>query len=494
MIGRKKEIEILNNICESTESKMVVVHGRRRIGKTYLIDKMFMQHRKDCKFFKFTGSSDQDSETQIEYFIEAIDEWFGVEANSDISKWSQAFIFLKKTILKSLEDNPKQKVIVFIDEVAWIDRQNKAGFLSALGHFYNTYKERYNNLVVILCGSNASWIKNKILKDSNGPLFHRVDIEIPMYPFDLKETKEYLLKEKYFDLDNKSIIDIYMTVGGVAKYLSYFDSKYSVNENINNLFFTLHSVLFREYEILFRSLFDNKASSHKKIMDTLSSKKSGYTMLELESIIDDIKLSTLRKQIEELIDTGFVKPIGKFGYASKNTKFVVIDSFCIFYNKWIKPLSKNDIGSVFDYYQKKSQEHDYIIWQGFAFENVIMANIHLYLEKRGLSAAVKSISYWEYKANKELEEDRGAQIDLLIEYQGSVYDIVECKYYNTEFVINADYEKNLKNKKEVFINNGLKLKKFDIKTIMLTTYGLKKNSYYNSVPISKNLTINDLLD
>ena len=210
MIGRKKELAILDNVCEANESKMVVVHGRRRIGKTYLIDHMFTTHRDDCKFFKFTGSSDQDSDTQLEYFLEAIYEWFGVEPETTILKWSQVFILLKKVILRSLQDEPKKKIIVFIDEVAWIDRQNKAGFLSALGHFYNTYKERYDNLIVILCGSNASWIKNKILKNSNGPLFHRVDIEIPLYPFDLKETKEYLLKEKQFELDNKSVTDIYM--------------------------------------------------------------------------------------------------------------------------------------------------------------------------------------------------------------------------------------------------------------------------------------------
>jgi len=491
VIGRKKELEILNNVCDLNKSQMVVVHGRRRIGKTYLIDHMFTSHRNDCKFFKFTGSSDQDSDTQREYFLEAIYEWFGVKPTENIEKWSQAFSFLKTIILKSLEDEPNQKIIVFIDEIAWIDRQNKAGFLSALGHFYNTYKERYNNLVMILCGSNASWIKNKILKDSTGPLFHRVDIEIPLYPFDLKETKEYLKTEKLFDIDNKSVVDLYMVLGGVAKYLSYLDAKLSISENINNLFFNLHSVLFNEYEVLFKSLFENKASSHKKIIDTLASKQSGYTMLELENTIDDLKLGTLRNQIEELVDTGFIQPIKRFGYASKNTKFIVIDPFCIFYNKWVRALSKNDLASMIDYFQTKSQEHDYIIWQGFAFENVCMANIHLYLEQRGLKAAVKSISYWNYTSITQ--DDKGAQIDLLIEYQGSVYDIVECKYYNNEFVIDANYEINLKNKKEKFIIHGLKAKKYDIKTIMLTIYGTKINRYYNSVPVAKDITLDEII-
>ena len=98
MIGRKKEIELLNSLCEEKKSKLVVVHGRRRIGKTYLIDYMFQTHRKDCLFFKFTGSADQDSNVQLDYFLEAIYEWFKIEPTKTINKWHEAFIFLKRVI------------------------------------------------------------------------------------------------------------------------------------------------------------------------------------------------------------------------------------------------------------------------------------------------------------------------------------------------------------------------------------------------------------
>ena len=251
LIGRKKEIELLNSLCQEEKSNLVVIHGRRRIGKTYLVDYMFQTHRTDCIFFKFTGSADQDAKVQKDYFVEAIYDWFKVEPTKPIEKWHEAFIFLKRTIEQQvIEKNHTGKVIVFVDEVAWIDRNNKAGFLSAI--------EKHSNLMVILCGSNASWIKNKILKDTAGPLYHRVDVEIPLYPFDLQETKEYLLKEKRFDIDDKSVVDIYMTLGGVAKYLSYLDPKLSIAQNINKLFFSLHAPLYGEYEALFKSLFYDK--------------------------------------------------------------------------------------------------------------------------------------------------------------------------------------------------------------------------------------------
>jgi len=494
MIGRKNELKILNNICEEKESKLVVIHGRRRIGKTYLVDYMFQEHRTDCLFFKFTGSANQDSAVQRDYFIEAIYKWFRVEPTKSILKWHQAFIFLKRAIDSEIEKREHNgKVIIFIDEVAWIDKHNKSGFLSAFGHFYNTYIEDNNNLIVVLCGSNASWIKNKILKDSQGPLYHRVDKEIAMKPFDLQETKEYLIKEKRFDIDNKSVIDIYMVLGGVAKYLNYLDAKLSIPANINNLFFNLNSPLYDEYSSIFKSLFYEKATSHKKIIDLLSAKSSGYTMLELEQIITEHKLNAIRNNIEELVDTGFIKPINRFKNRTKDTRFIVIDSFTLFYNKWVKPLSKNDIASTINYFEKKSDAHDYIVWQGYAFERVCIANIELYLKHRGLRAAFKNIGYWSYIADENILDDKGAQIDIVIEYDNNVYDIIECKYYNDEFLIDKSYANNLLNKKNKFIQYGIKNKRYDLKMVMLTTYGTKVNQYYNQVNISQNVMIDDLL-
>jgi len=170
---------------------------------------------------------------------------------------------------------------------------------------------------------------------------------------------------------------------------------------------------------------------------------------------------------------------------------VVSDPFCNFFNKWVQPLSKNDIATLIDYFETKSASHDYHIWQGFAFEMVCIANIELYLRARGLSAAVKSIGYWDYVPQNE--EDTGAQIDILIEYIGNTYDIVECKYYHDVFSIDKAYAQNLQNKKEKLIANGIKNKKFDLKVVMLTTYGTKINQYYSQVPVAKDIKLEDLV-
>jgi hypothetical protein len=215
--------------------------------------------------------------------------------------------------------------------------------------------------------------------------------------------------------------------------------------------------------------------------------------LELDVHIEDSKIHAIRNHIDELIDTGFVKPVNRFNNKTKDTKYIIIDSFSLFYNKWVKPLSKNDIASMVNYFDTKSQSHDYIIWQGYAFETVCIANMHLYLNQRGLSAALKSVGYWNYIPNKDIIKDKGAQIDILIEYTNNTYDIVECKYYNDEFTIDKSYTANLLNKKGKLIEHGIVNKKYDLKMIMLTTYGTKINQYYNQVNISQNVVIDDLM-
>jgi AAA+ ATPase superfamily predicted ATPase len=311
MIGRRKEINELNKLCQDKESRLAVIYGRRRIGKTYLVDYMFQERREDCLFFEFTGSENQDAVDQRINFIEAIYDWFKAEPTKEIKSWTEAFIFLKRTINQEIKNrNHTGKIVIFLDGVSWIDRHNKAKFLSAFGHFYNTYCKKSRQFLVILCGSNASWIKNKILKNSRGSLYQRVDREIPMFPFSLEETKKYLLEEKGFDIDNKSIVEIYMILGGVAKYLDLLDSTLSISQNIDRLFFHLHGSLYNEYDAIFKSLFYNKGMHHKEVVSHLCNRQSGYTIMELSKLIKsknpDSTDKALRNIVDELIDTRFL--------------------------------------------------------------------------------------------------------------------------------------------------------------------------------------------
>ncbi len=494
MIGRKQEIKKLNQLCESSESKLVTLYGRRRIGKTYLIDYMFKEHRQDCIFFDYTGDYEGSNKIQLQNFKEAIYDWFKVEKD-DFDSWTSAFNTLKRVINQEIKDSKHTgKVVLFLDEVPWIDKTNKNGFLSALGHFWNTYCNKQKNVIMILCGSNASWIQNKILDDGIGPHHKRVDEIIALKPFTLEETAQYLSIEKKLELDSKLITEIYMVYGGVAKYLSYYDKDLSFAKNINKTFFSLDGLLYGEYETLFKSLFQDKATTYKILIDILCQKRSGYTAVE---VAQKAKLSptspSFRKAMDELVTCGFITAVNRLNN-ERNSKYIIADPFCLFYNRWVKPLSKNQIARLNNYWDDILEDDRYPKWTGYSFEMVCILNIDLYLKQRGMSGVYKGVSYWSYRKNKDSDiNDKGAQIDLLVEYKGGTYDIVECKYSNDIYKIESTENSKILNKKKMFIKHGLKNQKYDIKTVMLTTYGTVKNSYYNNIPINDDITLEALL-
>ena len=210
--------------------------------------------------------------------------------------------------------------------------------------------------------------------------------------------------------------------------------------------------------------------------------------MELEERLG-IKRTALQNYIDDLINTGFIKGVNKFAHKSKDIKYMIIDSFVLFHNKWIKNISKNDFTLKNNHYQNLSSKQSYKIWQGFAFEILCISNIDLYLQARGLKKSIKHIGYWNYVSKDKAE--KGAQIDILIEYENHTYDIVECKYYNQEFTIDSNYEDNLKNKKNKF-EKTLKNKRYDLKMVMLSIYGTKKNTYYHSL-VNQDITLNNIL-
>ena len=491
MTARKQEIKTLENACARDESSFIAIYGRRRIGKTYLVNYMFREHKRDCIFFDFIGSSVVESKNQITNFLDKIYEWFRVEPDRKIGNWTEAFSFLKRVLLDKMEQREGEKVVVFIDEIPWVDRKNNAGFIDALGHFWNSFAEPRKNFIVIVCGSNASWIIKNIMKNE-GALHNRVTDQLLMMPFSLVETKEYLAK-RGFNLDNRMVLDAYMVFGGVAKYLSYLNPKLSIAQNVSELFFNINGFLFNEYEQVFKSLFGVKYHYYRDVIEVLGKKRLGLTLSEI-CVALDIRLGEkITNTLLELQQCGFIQGVSKYGLTSTNIKYRISDSFCTFYHFWVRPLSRNRVATLpDDYWSEMVTTQKYAVWSGYSFESLIFSNIELYLHARSSKAHYQGVHYWEYRAKNS--EESGTQIDMVVEYKNGLFDIVECQYYNDKFVINKSYEKNLRNKLTQFRTHGLSKKtKSDLKLVMLTSFGCKKNSHYHGLDIADDIVLDDLI-
>lgn len=224
MVGRTYEIETLREIAAEDRSRFVVVYGRRRVGKTFLIREAF-----DYRFaFSHTGMENGSMADQLEAFYGSLVDQ-GLDPSAEAPKnWIQAFGLLKGLLKKM----PDQRKIVFIDELPWMDTP-KAKFVSALENFWNGWCSARKDIVLIVCGSATSWMVKKVLKNKGG-LFNRANRVMCLKPFTLGECEAYM-KERGLSMGRKEIAEGYMIFGGVPYYWSLLDRSLSLAQSVDRL-------------------------------------------------------------------------------------------------------------------------------------------------------------------------------------------------------------------------------------------------------------------
>jgi hypothetical protein len=395
--------------------------------------------------------------------------------------WAQALNLLHEAIEK-VED---KRVILFFDEVPWL-ASPRSNFLNALEHFWNRYLSRNKNVILIICGSSASWIIRKIINNKGG-LHGRVTRKMRLLPFALSETEKYL-KSRHIDLDRKQIIDIYMAMGGVPKYLSYISRGKSAAQIINEVCFTPKGGLYDEFINLYKSLFDNY-EHHIAIVKALSKESEGLTKLEL---LDKVKMAsggTSTRIIDELVDAGFLIFVPSFHKKKVGGIYRLIDEYSLFYLTWIAEVSKIGMESVDqEFWVKKYGTAKWNSWSGCAFESLCLKHIQRIKKGLGISGISTIESGWRHLP-KKASSQQGAQIDLVIDRTDKCINLCEMKYSDGEFVIDKPYAEKLQTKKKVFREQTGTTK--TLFTTMVTTYGVKKNSHYLSV-VDNQLTMDEL--
>ena len=245
IIGRKREKDALARSMSSGRPEFVVIYGRRRVGKTYLIKEYF-----NGQFsFYATGLSDEKTAGQLKAFGASLKS-YGCTDRNPPADWFEAFQKLREVLQKEYvyRDPVSGKRIVFLDELPWMDTA-RSDFRSALEYFWNSWASSQEDLVLIVCGSAASWIIRHMLKERKG--FHnRVTRRIQLFPFTLKESEE-LLEYNDVVMTRPQIIECYMVFGGIPYYLNLIDSRLSLAQNINELIFKPYGDLKDEYTELF---------------------------------------------------------------------------------------------------------------------------------------------------------------------------------------------------------------------------------------------------
>ncbi len=465
VIGREKEIELLNTALHSDKSELIAIYGRRRIGKTFLIREIFEGEL----IFEVSGIPDGSFKEQLKNFhLELSRRDEKIKSNVIPTSWMDAFTLLSSYIDSSKASNKK---VIFIDEFPWIYTP-KSKFIQMFSHFWNSYCTKRNDLVVVICGSSASFMVNKVINDKKG-LHNRITIPIRLLPFSLYETELYL-KSRKVNLDRYSYLQLYMAIGGIPHYLEKINQGDSVPVAIDRLCFQKNGILVNEFNQVFSSLFED-SENHMKIIETLASKQKGMPRQELISGSKVTSGGTLTKTIQELIESGFVSEYHPFDKKTKDTLYRLSDEYSLFYLKFIKNNSSSSWTSLFT-------SRSYVSWSGFAFETLCLKHVDQILKKLGLIGIHSKSSSWRNK---------NAQIDLLIARADRSINICEMKFSENVFVIDKSYAEKILKKKREFKNETST--RDNLFVTFITTFGVKKNNYSNQV-MDNEVTIDSLFE
>lgn len=462
IFGRGYECGELEKCMASDKSELVLICGRRRIGKTFLVESFF-----DGKYaFSFTGGHNVQQKFQLKNFTKALKKYGKFNVEPSVNNWFEAFDVLETV----LEQNRSRKKVVFIDEMPWIDNA-KSLFVNALDNFWNSFANRRKDIVFIASGSATSWMNDKIINNQGG-LYNRVTLQLYLKPFTLKETEEYL-QSRNFVWDRYQIIQNYMVMGGVPYYLSLLDSSLSFAQNVDNLFFNSRGKLRHEFRELYPALFKN-SESYESVVKVLNDKKSGLSRGEIAQKTQ-IQGGTLSKILKNLELCDFIRSYAYFGRNTRDCVYRLTDFYTLFYFRFLE----NSKGVDEHFWTHSINRPALNSWQGITFETVCLTHIEQIKEALKISGILTSTSTWR---------NDNSQIDLVIKRADRLINLCEIKFSTVPYEITSDYAAKLRQRQADFMSSTKTT--YGIINTFITVYGVSKTK--NSSIVQGEVTAEEL--
>jgi AAA+ ATPase superfamily predicted ATPase len=467
IIGRDRERQRLRRLENSGKPEFVAIYGRRRVGKTFLV----VEHFGNKFTFSLTGVSDGGMKDQLRAFHASLKKHFQTDIPVP-ADWFSAFSLLEEQIGKDITLGRK---VFFIDEMPWLDTP-KSGFLSALEHFWNAFASRRKDIMLIVCGSAASWITQKLINNYGG-LHNRVTETIIVEPFFLGDCEAFY-RSRGIAMNRQQIAEAYMILGGIPFYMDAMDKAFGLYQNIDLLLFEKNAKLDGEFDRLYHSLF-RYADNHIRIAEALSKSGVGMTRRELSEQSGISDGGGLTKVLDEMEACGLISRTNDAWKKRNGEYYKLVDFFSLFHYRFIKTQKGHDPHFWTNFLSYPAHR----AWCGYAFERLCMAHISQIKQKLGISGVITEIY-----AFRSSEQKGGAQIDIIIDRRDGVINLCECKYTGKTYEFSEEDLVSLEHKKTVFLRETGTKK--SIHMTMVTANGLVQNAYRNE--IQSEITLDDL--
>lgn len=417
-VGRKNELERLSTLLAKKSASLIVVRGRRRIGKSRLIE----EFAKGKRFLKFAGIPVMDETTeqsQRDVFAKQLGDQLGLKGIT-ADDWSTLFSLLAK-------DTQKGRVIILLDEISWMGSKDFQ-FLGKLKNAWDLEFKKNSQLILILCGSVSTWIEKNII--SSKAFFGRISLFFKLEELPLSTCHELLLSRNF----RRSIyeeFEILAVTGGIPWYLEHIQARLNAADNIRDLCFCQDGILFNEFNRIFHDLFEKRNEIYRPIVEVLANGP-----MEFNAICKALRYpisGTMSTYLDDLILSGFITRDRTWqvqsGKTAKLSHYRLSDNYLRFYLKVIAPHQDRILRGAFKD-QMISSLPGWSALMGMQFENLVLANRKIIWEKLGIRPEdiVADNPYFQKKSSRK----KGCQIDYMIQTR-----------YNTLFACEIKFSKNI---------------------------------------------------
>jgi AAA+ ATPase superfamily predicted ATPase len=407
-IGRENEMDLLRD-WDKKSSKLTVVYGRRRVGKTRLIE----EYARKGKFYRFEGIEGQGKKEQQKAFLSQLSFQFNAPELSELSaqNWNGLFVLLSNFIGSG-------PCVVLFDEFQWM-ASDRNELVSYLKFAWDNIFTKKNTVHLILCGSLSSFMVKNILRSK--ALYGRVETEIHLRPLFLPAIIKAIGQKRSI----RELVELYMAVGGIPQYLKMIDLSKSVFLNLEKLCFTPNGYLVNELDRILISHF-GKNKVYRNIIIYLAKNRWGNR----EQIQNACRMESggrISEYLENLELAGFLEKYASVDRPAgiRNARYRIVDPYLLFYFNFIHPHLKkiNQPGkrlSLIHFLPDKK----YLPWQGFAFERVCYHHHQLIAEILGFGAVQYEVGSWFKKGI----ESHKIQIDMIYLRADNVITLCEMKF------------------------------------------------------------------
>lgn len=413
-VGRRHEMDELNALLGKTTATLAVIKGRRRVGKSRLIE----EFANNKPFYLLTGNwpdkttSAQSQRDEFSRQLSLVSEIPEVKADN----WYKLFILFAKEVKTG-------RAIILLDEISWMGSKDP-NFLSTLKNVWESHFRKNPKLILILCGSVSTWIDENILGSSG--YFGRVAWELTVKPLPLRQSHEFL-KKLNFNYSTYEKFKVLSVTGGIPWYLEQIQGQFNADENISRQCFNPGGVLFREFEAIFNDLFGKRSKIYTKIVKALVRGPLSYRQLTTKTRYKSS--GRFSEYLSDLVSAGFLSQDNtwsvKVGGGMELSRYRLSDNYLRFYLKYVEPNAiKIKAGEFIQPHIQSLPGYDTIM--GLQFENLVLENkmslwnlCHIRPED-----IVFNNPYFQKKTSSQ----EACQIDYLIQTRHHTLYLFEIKF------------------------------------------------------------------